>query len=74
MQDVVIASACRTAIGAFGGTLKNSHAATIAGVTMKAAVERAGIDAAIYGCCMEPVDTLNVTRIASLSRLSGLAS
>jgi len=71
MKDVVIASACRTAIGAFGGTLKNSHAATIASVTMKAAVERAGIDAALiddvrYGCCMEPVDALNVTRIAAL--------
>jgi acetyl-CoA C-acetyltransferase len=71
MKDVVIASACRTAIGAFGGTLKDSHAATIAGETMKAAVERAGIDPAViadvrYGCCMEPVDTLNVTRIAAL--------
>ena len=71
MKDVVIASACRTAIGAFGGTLKNSHATTIASVTMKAAVDRAGIDAALiddvrYGCCMEPVDTLNVTRIAAL--------
>jgi acetyl-CoA C-acetyltransferase len=71
MKDVVIASACRTAIGAFGGTLKYSHAATMASVTMKAAVERAGIDAAMiddvrYGCCMEPVDTLNVTRIAAL--------
>jgi acetyl-CoA C-acetyltransferase len=71
MKDVVIVSACRTAIGAFGGTLKYSHAATMASVTMKAAVERAGIDAAViddvrYGCCMEPVDTLNVTRIAAL--------
>lgn len=71
MKDVVIVSACRTAIGAFGGTLKDSHAATIAGAVMKAAVERAGIDAALiedvrYGCCMEPVDTLNVTRIAAL--------
>ena len=71
MKDVVIVSACRTAIGAFGGTLKDSHAATIAGAAMKAAVERAGIDAALiedvrYGCCMEPVDTLNVTRIAAL--------
>ncbi len=71
MKDVVIVSACRTAIGAFGGTLKYSHAATMASVTMKAAVERAGIDAAMiddvrYGCCMEPVDTLNVTRIAAL--------
>ena len=71
MKEVVIASACRTAIGTFGGTLKDSHAATIAAVTMKAAVERAGIDPALiddirYGCCMEPVDSLNVTRIAAL--------
>jgi acetyl-CoA C-acetyltransferase len=71
MNDVVIASACRTAIGSFGGTLRSSHAATIASVTMKAAVHRAGIDPSIiddvrYGCCMEPVDTLNVTRIAAL--------
>jgi acetyl-CoA C-acetyltransferase len=71
MNDVVIASACRTAIGSFGGTLRDSHAATIAGVTMKASVQRAGIDPSIiddvrYGCCMEPVDALNVTRIAAM--------
>jgi acetyl-CoA C-acetyltransferase len=71
MKEVVIASACRTAIGTFGGTLKDSHAATIAAVTMKAAIERCAIDPALiddvrYGCCMEPVDTLNVTRIAAL--------
>jgi acetyl-CoA C-acetyltransferase len=71
MNDVVIASACRTAIGTFGGSLRDSHAAAIASVTMKAAVDRAGIDPSIiddvrYGCCMEPVDALNVTRIAAL--------
>ena len=44
MKDVVIASACRTAIGAFGATLKDSHAATIASVTMKAGVEKASIE------------------------------
>jgi acetyl-CoA C-acetyltransferase len=38
---------------------------------MKEAVKRAGIDPAIiddvrFGCCMEPVDALNVTRIAAL--------
>lgn len=71
MNDVVIASACRTAIGSFGGTLRDSHAATLAAVTMKAAVQRAGIDPTMiddvrYGCCMEPVDTLNVARIAAL--------
>lgn len=71
MKDVVIASACRTAIGAFGGTLRDSHAAKIASICMNAAVARAGIDPARiddvrFGCCMEPVDTLNVTRIAAL--------
>ncbi len=71
MKDVVIVSACRTAIGTFGGSLRDSHAATIAAVAMKEAVKRAGIDPSCiddirYGCCMEPVDTLNVARIAAL--------
>jgi len=71
MKDVVIVSACRTAIGAFGGTLRDLNAATIASVTMKEAVKRAGIDPAIiddirYGCCMEPSDSLNVARVGAL--------
>ena len=71
MKDVVIVSACRTAIGAFGGTLRDLHAANIASVAMKEAVKRAGIDPALiddvrFGCCMEPADTLNVTRVAAL--------
>ena len=71
MKEVVIASACRTAIGTFGGTLKDSHAAIIAAATMKSAIERAGIDPALiddvrYGCCMEPPDSLNVARVAAL--------
>jgi acetyl-CoA C-acetyltransferase len=75
MKEVVIASACRTAIGAFGGTLKDIHAAKLAAATMKAAVERAGIDPATiddirYGCCLEPADSLNVARVAAL--LAGL--
>jgi len=71
MKNVVIASGCRTAIGAFGGSLRDVHASTLASVAMKAAVERAGIESGMiddvrFGCCMEPVDTLNVTRIAAL--------
>ncbi|HDP26131.1 MAG TPA: acetyl-CoA C-acyltransferase [Deltaproteobacteria bacterium] len=71
MKDVVIVSACRTAIGTFGGTLKNMGAWDIGKVAMKGAIERAGIDPALiddvrFGCCMEPVDTLNVTRVAAL--------
>jgi acetyl-CoA C-acetyltransferase len=71
MKDVVIVSGCRTAIGAFGGSLRDLNGAILASITMKEAVRRAGIDPALiddirYGCCMESADTLNVTRVASL--------
>ena len=71
MKDVVIVSACRTAIGAFGGSLRDSHAAQIGCCAMQAAVARAGIapsliDDVRFGCCMEPADALNVTRVAAL--------
>jgi len=71
MKEVVIAAACRTAIGAFGGSLRDSHAARIACVTMQEAIKRAGIESSQiddirYGCCMEPSDSLNVTRVAAL--------
>jgi len=71
MEDVVIVSACRTAIGSFGGTLRNLNAASLASITMREAVERSGIDPCNiddvrYGCCMEPAETLNVARVAAL--------
>ena len=71
MKDVVIVSGCRTAIGAFGGTLRDLNGAILGSITMKEAIRRAGIDPALiddirYGCCMESADTLNVTRVASL--------
>ncbi len=71
MKKVVIVSACRTGIGAFGGSLKELNGAVIASVTMKEAVKRAGIDPAIiddvrYGTCVEHHDTLNTTRVAAL--------
>jgi acetyl-CoA C-acetyltransferase len=71
MKDVVIVSACRTAIGAFGGTLKDLNAAEIGKVVMAEAVARAGIDPVLiddvrFGNCMEPVDACNVARVAAL--------
>ncbi len=71
MRDVVIVSGCRTAIGAFGGSLKKSNAPSIAAVTMVEAVKRAGIEAGMiddvrYGCCIEPMDAFNVSRVAAL--------
>jgi len=71
MKDVVIVSACRTAIGTFGGALKDMIGARIAAVVMKEAVKRAGIDPAIindvrFGCCLESCNTLNVARVGAL--------
>lgn len=71
MKDVVIVSACRTAIGGFGGTLKDVNMATLGSVVMKEAIKRAGIDPALindvrFGCCREPIDTLNTTRISAI--------
>jgi acetyl-CoA C-acetyltransferase len=71
MKEVVIVSACRTAIGAFGGSLKDLNAAEIGKVAMAEAVGRAGIDPALiddvrFGNCMEPVDACNVARVAAL--------
>jgi len=71
MKDVVIVGACRTAIGGFGGSLKNSSAAELAAITMKEVVKRADIDPGIiddirYGNCMEPANSCNVARVGAL--------
>ena len=71
MSDVVIVSGCRTAIGTFGGSLKDMHASSISSVAMKGALERAGIptesiDDVRFGCCLNPTDAMNVTRIGAL--------
>jgi acetyl-CoA C-acetyltransferase len=71
MKEVVVVSACRTAIGSFGGALKDSNAALIGSISMKEAINRTGInpemiDDVRFGCCFGPVDALNVARVSSL--------
>lgn len=46
MTDVVIVSGCRTAIGTFGGTLRDVPASTLGAVAIKEAIKRAKIDPA----------------------------
>lgn len=74
-RDVVIVSACRTAIGAYGGSLKSVHGCHLGATVIKEAVSRAKIDPAIvgdvrFGCCVAHHDAMNVARVASL--LAGL--
>jgi acetyl-CoA C-acetyltransferase len=71
MKEIVIVSACRTAVGAFGGTLRDLNTPVIGSIAMKEAINRAGIEPGMiddvrFGCCMEPVDALNVSRVAAL--------
>jgi len=71
MKEVVIVSACRTAIGTFGGALKDSHAYIIGSAAMKEAIKRAGISPALindvrFGSCLEPYNALNVARVAAI--------
>lgn len=47
MREVVIASAVRTAVGTFGGTLKDVSAADLGATVIKEAVKRAGINGEI---------------------------
>jgi acetyl-CoA C-acetyltransferase len=45
MRDVVIVSAVRTAIGAYGGALKDVPAADLGAIVIKEALKRAGVEA-----------------------------
>jgi acetyl-CoA C-acetyltransferase len=47
VKEVVIVSACRTAIGKFGGSLKDVPAADLGAIVIEEAIKRAGIDKAI---------------------------
>ena len=71
MTDVVIAAACRTAIGAFGGSLKDVPPYALSAVTIREAMSRAGIapgdvDDVRLGSCFEPYLTKSVARSAAI--------
>ena len=71
MKKIAIVSACRSPIGAFGKSLQPIPAPHLGAQIMKAAIDRAGIEPGIlgdvrFGCCLEPVDALNVARVSSL--------
>ena len=71
MKKVVIVSACRTAIGTFGGTLKDVPAADLGALVVKEAVSRAGIkpeqvDEVIFGNVLQAGLGQNVARQVTL--------
>lgn len=71
-RDVVIVSAVRTPIGKFGGGLKDLRAYQLAGMVMRAALDKAGVemssvDEVIAGDCIQCADEGNTARTAALS-------
>ncbi len=71
MRDVVITSAVRTAVGYFGGTIKDVLPADLAKVVIEEAMKRSNvkgeeIDDVILGCILQRSDEPNVGRVAAL--------
>jgi acetyl-CoA C-acetyltransferase len=71
MRDVVIVSAARTAIGKFGGTLKNTSSAELGSVAIGSALERAGlegrlVDEVLLGNVIQAGQGQNPARQASI--------
>ena len=70
-KEVVIVSAVRTAVGSFGGSLKDTPTAQLGAIVIKEAINRAGIkptdvDEVLMGCVLQAGLGQNVTRQASL--------
>ena len=70
-EPAVILSACRTAIGAFGGSLKDVAAADLGAIVIREAISRAQVEPAsigdvIMGCVLQGGAGMNVARQAAL--------
>ncbi len=70
-KKIVIAGACRTAIGTMGGSLSTTPAATLGSIVIKEALNRAGVpaekvDQVYMGCVIQAGLGQNVARQASI--------
>lgn len=71
MKEIILAGACRTAIGRFGGALSEVSAPHLGAVVIREAVLRAGIqpntvDSVIMGCVLQAGLGQNVARQAAV--------
>ena len=70
-KKVVLAGACRTAIGKMGGALSNTPVADLGAIVIKEALNRAGVkpeqvDEVLMGCVIQAAQGQNVARQASI--------
>lgn len=71
MQEVVIVSAARTAIGSIGGTLKDMPPQELGAIAIKEALSRAGVtvdlvDEVIMGWSRQTTEAANIARVCAL--------
>src|SRR3990170_2682522 len=71
MEDVVLVSGCRTAIGRLGGAFQNFSASDLGAVVVREAVSRAGIepnqvDQVIMGCVGQVMEDAYIARHAAV--------
>ena len=70
MEEAIIASGVRTAIGSFGGSLAAVHSRTMGGAVIKEALDRAGVEAdqvgeVLMGCALQAGLGMNIARQAA---------
>ena len=70
-KKIVLAGACRTAIGVMGGTLSTTPVADLGAIVIKEAIKRAGVpadqvDHVYMGCVIQAGQGQNVARQASI--------
>ncbi len=71
MKELYVVNCCRTAIGSFGGTLKNTPATELGSIVVKEALNRAGVkpeqvDEVMFGCILTAGLGQNVARQVSV--------
>ena len=71
MKEIYVVNCCRTAIGSFGGSLKDTPAADLGAIVIKEALNRAGVkpeqvDEVMFGCILTAALGQNVARQAAI--------
>ncbi len=71
MKELYVVNCCRTAIGSFGGALKNTPAVDLGAIVIKEALNRAGVkpeqvDEVMFGCILTAAQGQNVARQAAI--------
>ena len=67
MKELYVVNCCRTAVGSFGGSLKNTPAAQLGSIVVKEALKRANVapenvDELMFGCILTAAQGQNVAR------------